>query len=138
MRYELKGQDVEKRMMSWFKGKPSFVECFDFETKNVLWEVKSCKLFNTYSNCNSKISDHYKDVKSSHLGRFFINVNNHVETLGIAVAVKKEFKYLFVVVVGKQLVFKSVVHNKLDLSRPNVKGEVCVRIKDVFGDAACL
>jgi len=124
------GYETEERMRKWFRGQKSHLDFVDFETKNVLWEVKSCNLFNRYYNSNhcrkSKGKIPHHDVNSFHLGRFFINLDNHFVLKSKADAIGKVAKYIFVVKCGRQMLWR-VLNWEL------VPQKSTVRIKDVFG-----
>ena len=123
------GYEVEDRMRRWFRGKRRHLDCVDFETKNCLWEVKSVGLFYKSKNHghNRKCAGNIpcKNVESFHLSRFILDLSNHEDLKALADKEKKLAKYVFVIRIGKQLVFRVVPWEKVPKKR-------LVRIKDVF------
>jgi len=132
MKYTNKGYDIENRIKIWFKGTNHASGSVDFLTKKALYEVKSCKLFHKYYNSNHKRSGNSKGVESHHLGRFSVNVGNHFSLKSNADYEKKVAKYVFVLLIGKQIVYRVVDWKEL-LVDPN-SDVINVRIKDVFNE----
>lgn len=104
-----RGYEIEVAMKKWFKGENHEKDCVDFQTKKCLYEVKSCKLFNKCKNNNDKrpyAKKKHKRIKTAQLGRFFIIINNHKKLKKQAAKEKKIAKYIFVIIIGKQKVWR--------------------------------
>ena len=131
-----KGYEIEFAMRKWFKGEPHDYDCVDFSTSTSLYEVKACNLFNICSNGNHKRkhtgSKPHKQIKTTQLGRFFIKNYNHWMLQEVAAKENKIPKYIFVVHIGKQKMWRveswenvnKLIHERSDCSP--------IRIKDIF------
>lgn len=105
-------------MRNWFKGFPSTSWAVDFETKTTCYEVKSCNLFNKCNNANDKreyVNKPHKKIVTHQFGRFLIDLENHYKLQEFALSSGKKAKYIFVVVLGNQKIFKVKEWDKLKL-----------------------
>lgn len=130
-----KGWEIEGRMRRFFKGKPCPHDEVDFQTSKCLYEVKSCKLFNRCTNGNDKRNfkkKKHKKIETLQHGRFYMVTNNHILLFLRAIQLNKVPKYIFVLKIGKQTVFK--VLNWEDVMLTNEKDYHYISIKEVFGD----
>lgn len=117
-RQQQEGKKIEERFMKFFKGKPTSWPEVDFETSTSLYEVKSCNLFNTYSNSNhlrDYKNEPHKKCKAWHLGRFTIITDNHIMLYLRAIQLSKIPKYIFVLKSGNQIIFKIKQWDELEL-----------------------
>ncbi len=123
---------VEERMRKMFKGKKTYRDEVDFETKNYLYEVKSCSLFNKCYNGNDKRRNKTdKKIKSTQLGRFFIRPENHFKLWLEAKKVGKIAKYVFCLRLGKQVIFRVLTWDNVIV--PNTeKPYHHILVKDIF------
>ena len=122
-------------MKNWFKGQDHIDDAVDFQTSKSLYEVKSCNIFNTYYNMNHKRDFKkapHKSCKSYQSGRFQIIVANHIKLKLLADQENKIAKYVFVICIENQIIWK-VVEWK-DLLVNNTNNYVYKRIVDVFGN----
>lgn len=93
-------------MRCWFKGRMHRKGCVDFQTITSLYEVKSCNLFVKCFNDNH-IRTRGAPVCSTHqLGRFFIENSNHDELKCVSDKENKEPKYIFVMTLGAQNIWR--------------------------------
>ena len=135
------GYLTEKKMKKWFRGTSVSDDCVDFQTKTTLYEVKSCNLINQYSNSNHlrsyKNAPHKKYV-GNHLGRFHIKRENHNLIQKIAKERGKVAKYIFVIVIGKQKIWKTCTWDHIDslIKITNFDG-VILKIADIFEVSLC-
>jgi hypothetical protein len=109
MRKRKKGEIIQERMRKWFRGLPSTQWAVDFETKTTCYEVKSCNLFNKCKNSNDKrkfVTKQHKQIVTHQRGRFVIDIENHYKLAKFALDTGKKAKYIFVVILGKQYVYK--------------------------------
>lgn len=130
-----KGCKIEEAMMKWFKGESHPAECVDFQTKTSLYEVKSCNLLNRCLNRNDKrkyLKKPHKRIASMQLGRFFIKISNHKKLLEKAKSKKKIPKYIFVIKIGKQKIWRVKSWWDVDLIIPKKKRYEAISIKDIF------
>lgn len=113
-------------MKKWFRGKRHPEDWVDFQTSTTLYEVKSCCLILEH--------DNGKGVVSHKLGRFHVQKDNHKLLKKYAMLEEKKAKYIFVVVVGKQHVFRVYDWDTVDFLRKRDKDKDTFRIKigDVF------
>lgn len=110
---------IEQRIMNLFKGQPISLDEVDFETKNALYEVKSCKLFNRSYNGNHLRKfkkKRHKKIETYQLGRFKIKTDNHIKLYLRSLQTGKVPKYVFVIRVGRQIIFKSLPWEKVILT----------------------
>ncbi len=131
------GYKIEDAMKKWFKGKSHPLDCVDFQTTKSLYEVKSCKLFLQNFNSNHKrayISKPHKRIKTTQLGRFFVKLESHKELKIRAEEENKIPKYIFVIVIGKQKIWRVKSWEYIDLLIHKKKGTTPVRIKDLFDE----
>ena len=130
---ENKGYQVEERLRKFFKGVTSPLDEVDFETSTSLYEVKSCKIFNRCYNANHlrkyKKKPH-KKIETHQLGRFFVLTDNHIAIQLKALQVNKAAKYIFVIRVGNQIIFKIVPWS--DIKITNDKEYHYIAISDIF------
>lgn len=133
---ENKGYAIEEFMRKWFKGKMHGSDCVDFQTKTTLYEVKSCNLFNRWENSNNlrnyKTEPH-KRIRTTHLGRFFIKVENHELLKTQAECENKIAKYIFVINISGQRIFRTKTWDEVN---ELIYGDkTCpIRIKDIFSN----
>ena len=132
------GYEIEEAMKKWFKGKNHLADCIDFQTTKSLYEVKSCRLFLKCVNGNNKrpyANKPHKKIRTTQMGRFFVKLVNHK---GLKTQVEQENKipkYIFVVVIGKQKVWRvksweqinPIIHKKNKIT--------AIRIKDLFNES---
>ncbi|KKM06305.1 hypothetical protein LCGC14_1745320 [marine sediment metagenome] len=130
-----KGYEIQKAMTVWFKGKSHPEDCVDFQTKTTLYEVKSCNLLVKCINGNSnrpfKFRKH-KKISTTQLGRFVVKVYNHNDLFKQAKEEEKLAKYIFVIVVGNQKIWKVVSWNEVDKFVNNKKRTNQIQIKKIF------
>ncbi len=133
MEQENKGYKVEERLRKFFKGVTSSLDEVDFETSTSLYEVKSCNIFNKCYNSNHlrkyKHSPH-KKIETHQLGRFQILTDNHIALYLRALQINKAAKYIFVIRVGNQIIFKIVPWS--DIKITNDKDYHYIAISDIF------
>lgn len=130
-----KGYEVEKRMKKWFKGESHKLDCVDFCTKTSLYEVKSCNLLNGIINNNHKrkyVIKKHKRIGCVHLGRFTIKVENHIMLKAISEEEGKIAKYVFVIQLEKQKVWKVKSWEEIDRLVDRNKKSIKIRIRDIF------
>lgn len=131
-----KGLEVENRLRTFFKGKENDWDEVDFETSTSLYEVKSCRLFNITVNGNHlrpfRGSNPNKRIQGFQLGRFSIRTGNHVLLYLRSLQTLKVPKYIFVLRVRKQIIFKIVPWEEIKII-PD-KEIHHIRISDIFGD----
>ena len=130
-----KGYEIEAAMKKWFKGENHPHDCVDFQTSKSLYEVKSCRLFNECTNGNEKrkyVEKPHKKIKTTQLGRFFINCKNHEKLLEVSKKENKIPKYIFVVLIGKQKFWSVKPWAEVDYLVNNKKDMNLLRIKDIF------
>lgn len=134
------GKKIEERMRKFFRGKHSELDEVDFETSTSLYEVKSSKLFNlNKNNCNQKrkYKDYvHKQCASLHLGRFYINPENHITLYLRALQTNKIPKYIFVIRVENQIIYKVVSWEKIKV--PNQETNFRIKIQDIFYNRVAL
>lgn len=121
-----KGFKIEEEMKKWFHGKSHPSDSVDFETAKYLVEVKSCNLL---INC---LGDGNKKVKTDQLGRFFIKKHNHLLIKEISEKENKKIKYIFVIVVGKQKIWKNLEWDEVDKMISGNKENVPLKINQIF------
>jgi len=129
-----KGYEIEDRMRRFFKGEKSSYDEVDFETSKCLYEVKSSQLFNKTWNGNHKRdykTKKHKKICSLQLGRFLIKTDNHILLYLRAIQLNKAPKYIFVIKIGKQSVFRIVPWEEISLN--NDKDNHHISIKEIFG-----
>lgn len=92
------GCTYEKYINKFFKGElvSSLYRYCDIETKSSLYEVKGCKV----------VQENHS--KSMSLGRYQINYDNHNELQQEAKKKSKLAKYVFVLRIGQQKLFKTM------------------------------
>ena len=133
-----KGYEVEEAMMKWFKGKPHPLDCVDFQTTKTLYEVKSCQLFIRCSNGNDKrkyFSHPHKKIQTTQMGRFFIKLENHKGLLIRAQKENKIPKYIFVITIGKQKIWRIKSWEEINRRMHKENRVTWIRIKDLFNEA---
>jgi len=134
MKIKNRGYAVENRMLRFFKGTPTSYDEVDFETSTSLYEVKSCKLFNKCYNANHRRpykNKPHKKIETLQLGRFQITTDNHIMLYLRAIQLLKTPKYIFVLRVGNQFIFK--VMKWEDIIVPNTKDYYHIPVRDIFG-----
>ena len=127
------GKKIEERLRKFFRGKHSQLDEIDFETSTSLYEVKSTKLFQTTINQNSK--RRYRDyinkhISSAQLGRFHINPENHIALYLRGLQFNKIPKYLFVIRVNNQIIWKIIPWEQVII--PNQEKSSLIPIKNIF------
>ena len=130
------GCDVEEAMKKWFNGESHIEECVDFQTKTSLYEVKSCNLFNNCNNGNDKrkyITKPHKKITTNQLGRFFIRNYNHKMLGELSDKENKIPKYIFVVKIGNQKIWRVWHWELVSIFIHKGKDMTPIRIKDIFG-----
>ncbi len=131
------GYRIEEAMKKWFKGKEHSEDCVDFQTRTSLYEVKSCNLFTKCTNGNQKrpyVYKPHKHIVTTQMGRFFIKMHNHKRLKIQAEEEKKIPKYIFVVVIGKQKVWRVKSWKQVNSMVHNEKRVGIIRIKDLFDE----
>ena len=129
-----KGYEIEDRMRRFFKGKNSYDDAVDFETSTTLYEVKSCNLFNPCVNGNDKRpfkKTPHKKIDTLQHGRFKIVNENHMRIRELAHEKGKKAKYIFVITVNKQVIWR-IVH-WFEIVPNKEKVYTFVTIKKIFG-----
>ena len=129
---KIHGTMIEDRFMKMFKGEKSYLDEIDFETSNCLYEVKSCKLFNDCVNGNDQRKPHHKKITTSQMGRFQVITNNHIMLYLRAMQAGKTAKYIFAVRYGKQVIFRVMRWEELEVC--NLRDYYYVLLKDIFGE----
>ena len=132
-----RGDEIEDKMKSWFKGGDHPSDAVDFQTKTTLYEVKSCNLLNRCFNGNPlrKFSkEQHQMCQTTQLGRFHMIIKNHLLLKELAVEVDKKAKYILLVKVEEKIQFWKTmswaeIHPKIDLGKEHQS----LRIKDIFG-----
>lgn len=124
-----KGCEVEFAMKRWFKGTHHPADHVDFQTNKSLYEVKSCNFFNK---CLSKgrVKGTYD---STQMGRFYIRNENHKSLLFTSKEENKIPRYVFVMRIGKQYVWRTKSWGFVDKLIVKRNKQTLIRIKDVFG-----
>lgn len=131
------GYRVEHAMMKWFHGRPHQLDCVDFQTNKTLFEVKSCRLFLFCSNGNNKrpyVSKSHKRIKTTQMGRFFVKLENHQKLKARAEEEKKTPKYIFVITIGKQKVWRMKSWEQIDEMMRKRSTHTAIRVKDIFNE----
>ena len=130
-----KGHEIETRLRKFFRGTKSPFDEIDFETSTSLYEVKSCNLFNTTTNQNSKrkYRDYaHKNISAAQLGRFFVKPENHIGLYLHSLRTNKIPKYIFVLGLANQIIYKILPWEKI-LIFPQEK-VVPITLKEIFYD----
>ena len=130
-----KGYQVENWMKKWFKGESHPLDCVDFKTKTTLYECKSCAMLHTASNGNSRrdyAKTKHQDIYSHKLGRFYIDRHNHVQLKVTAEEEGKVAKYIFVMTVGTQKVWRTKTWNQINNLMQEQKTTTIVKIAQIF------
>lgn len=120
------GYAVELKMGKLFKGKVhgGLSDAVDMETKNFLFEIKSCHFF-----INSKSA--FGKTMSRQLGRWTVDRENHRMLRELAMVQKKKAKYIFAILIERRIVWKSVTWEFVDaILEKKVGSKIC--IGDVF------
>lgn len=131
------GFKIEEAMMKWFKGKSHPLDCVDFQTTKSLYEVKSCRLFNKCVNGNHKrdyAKEPHKQITTTQMGRFFVRLENHKGLRARADEENKIPKYIFVVMIGKQKIWRIKSWEKIDPMIHKRSEVTLIRIKDLFNE----
>ena len=131
------GYKIEDAMKRWFKGKDNLLDCVDFQTSKSLYEVKSCRLFVKCTNGNHKrnyVSKIHKRIRTTQLGRFFVDLENHQGLRACAEEENKIPKYIFVVVIGKQKIWRVKSWEMVDLLITKHNKQIPLIIKDIFNE----
>ena len=124
------GNKMEDRMMAFFKGVRSTYDEVDFETSACLYEVKSCRLINKCSSGN--FANGKGKAETTHFGRFTINTDNHILLYLRSLQLNKKPRYIFVLRVGNQTIFKLKDWSEVKIL--NDKDTHHIRLKEVFYD----
>ena len=131
------GYRIERAMMKWFKGKTYSADCVDFQTTKSLYEVKSCRLFIECVNGNHKrpyANKPHRKITTTQLGRFFVKLENHKGLKFHADTEKKIPKYVFVVVIGKQKIWRVKSWRQINSIMRKRSVVTAIRIKDLFNE----
>lgn len=129
------GYEIEKAMRKWFRGKSSPLSCVDFQTKTSLYEVKSCRLFTKCHNGNYKRpykNKPHKKIKTHQFGRFAIKLINHRNLKILADKENKIPKYIFIIVLGKQKIWRVKSWDQINLLIHMEYEFTKIKIKDIF------
>ena len=131
------GYKIEDAMRKWFRGKKHPADCVDFQTSKALYEVKSCRLFIECVNGNdkrpfSKIPN--KKIRTTQLGRFSVKLENHKGLKTRSKIQNKIPKYIFVLAIGKQKVWRVKSWEKIDSIMHKENQFTLIRIKDLFNE----
>ena len=126
------GHKIEDRMMAFFKGSRNQYDEVDFETSTSLYEVKSCRLINKCSSGNFAQGKTKERSETTHFGRFCINTNNHILLYLRSLQLNKKPKYIFVLRVGNQTIFK--IRDWAEVSILNNKDIHHIPLSKVFND----
>ena len=131
-----KGYEIEFEMKRWFKGECHHFDCVDFHTRTSLYEVKACNMFNNCANGNHKRNHSggtpHKRIITTQLGRFFINNYNHSSLNEVASIENKVPKYIFVIHVGKQKMWRVKSWDFVDKLIKKNSETTAILIKDIF------
>lgn len=113
-------------MKKWFRGKGRQLDCVDFQTKTTYYEVKSCRIL---VGCT-----HWKRNKGPErqLGRFKVERINHELLKHYADKDEKRIRYIFVLAIGNQYVWKTVTWEHVDGLLRKDHDETKIKIKDIF------
>ena len=131
------GYKIERAMRKWFKGKSHPADCIDFQTTTSFYEVKSCRLFIKCVNGNQKrtyVKYPHKQITTTQMGRFFVKLENHKRLQACAEEKNKIPKYIFVVVIGKQKIWRVKSWEKINLLVRKRSEVTPIRIKDLFDE----
>jgi len=132
------GYKIEEAMRNWFKGKNHSAHCVDFQTTKSLYEVKSCRLFIECVNGNHKrpyASKPHKKIRTTQMGRFFVKLKNHKGLKARASEENKIPKYVFVVVIGKQKIWRVKSWEQINSIIRKRSEVTAIRIKDLFNES---
>ena len=132
-----KGYKIERAMMKWFKGKNHLLDCVDFQTTKSLYEVKSCRLFNNCVNGNQKrdfVKTKHKKITTTQMGRFVVSLENHNKLRARAKEENKIPKYIFVLMIGKQKIWRVKSWEEVDPLIFKTKESTFIRIKDILNE----
>ncbi len=136
MKYN-RGYDIQEAMQNWFRGKSHPSDCVDFQTTKSLYEVKSCKLFTKCVNGNHKrayANKPHKKIITTQMGRFFVKLKNHNELRVCAEKENKIPKYILVIVIGKQKIWRVKSWEKINSMMRKRSRITPIRIKDLFNE----
>lgn len=131
------GYKTEEYMRKWFKGKSHPEYCVDFQTIKSLYEVKSCRLFLECSNGNHKrayVKKQHKKITTTQMGRFHVHLDNHQKLLDTSIKENKIPKYIFVIVIGKQKIWRVKSWEQINPMIGKLKEITTIRIKDIFNE----
>jgi len=130
------GTKYEDRIRAMFKGEKYCGDEADVETKNCLFEVKSCRLFTNGINGNHKRDfkkAQHKRIEQKNKGRFVIKLENHDKLIEAAKRIGKAAKYVFIVRYNGQMIFKTMKAEKLEFpKRTKDKENYYMPISKVF------
>jgi len=134
------GNRIEDRLRRFFKGLGGFHHAIDFETSTTCYEVKSCNLFNRCYNANHKrkFKDKpHKRIATFQHGRFNVIMHNHFEIAELAQQKGKSAKYIFVIAVENQIIWRIIPWSKVnELLKSHIRGQdmdwVYLSISEVF------
>lgn len=132
------GRDVENYICKKFGGESvNWKGYFDFETDKALYEVKSCNLINRCSNGNSSRSfkkSQHKYCQTVQYGRFWINNENHDLLRKEAERTNRASKYIFVVVIGKKKVWKTIHSKRVSKLLDKTQKYTLIPISKIFSE----
>ncbi len=129
------GYQVEKAMKKWFKGESHSYECVDFQTKTSLYEVKSCNFLIECGNGNYKrrfVNQQHKKIRTTQLGRFHIKNDNHISLKSTGNIEDKIPKYIFVIRIGNQNIWRVKSWDFVDEFIQQDKETTPIRLRDIF------
>lgn len=121
-------------MRKFLKGKHHLSDAVDFQTSTALYEVKSCNLFNGCCNGNHKrkfSEQPHKCIETFQSGRFWVRNKNHKLLKEEADECGKKAKYVFVVAVKGQIIWKVIDWAKVQLRKD--KDYTYILLHTVFG-----
>ena len=101
-----KGKVYEKFVNKFIKGiiVSDFQDYYDISTKTTLYEVKGVRIYHQRS-----------------FGRYKINLENHNNLLELSQLHNKQAKYLFVLKIDSQMIWKSFSWKAIDIALKNGK-----------------
>ena len=122
-----RGCDIEDWIIKKWGGRFHPDQAVDFQTDHALYEVKSCHMFIKCSGSQNKQLTH-------HFGRFKVLTGNHAKIKKLADKEGKEAKYIFVLIIGRHKVVKTVPWKKIN---PHINREANIynlKLFPVFGE----
>ena len=108
-----------------------------FRSSKSFYEVKSCRLFIECVNGNDKrpyAKIPNKKIRTTQMGRFFVKLENHISLKTRSKKQNKIPKYIFVIAIGKQKVWRVKSWEQIDLIMDKKIKVTAIRIKDLFNE----